>query len=129
MAKTKKVRAAAQGVPGVKKLKKKSFLVIVAPGSTTFPAGTQVTRVVGQDSNETTLFEIKKQEPDPSVNSKRILLSIKGTKTRRRKSRRAKVRLDPPDPGDLTITLTGQGPIIDPVVTVPVVFVDEFDEP
>lgn len=121
-----RARAAARGIPGVKKLKKKSFLVVVAPGTNTFPAATQVTTVVGQDSTGTMPFEITKQELDPSTNSKRILLSIKGTKTRL-KSRRTKVRLDPPDPGDLTITLTGQGPNIDPVVTVPVVFVDDFD--
>lgn len=119
----------ALGVPGVKKLKKKSLVVIVAPAGTNFPTGANGTKVssIKRLATATTPELIFTKSIPPKVTAQHILLSIKGPNTRAAKAKGKKLFDDTPDPGSLTITLTDQGPNIDPIVVVPVVFVDDFD--
>lgn len=117
----------AQAKPCIKRNQKKSFLVIVAPGGqgTKFPIGTMVSRVRGSDGLE---YRISSQEIPILAPNKRITLSIKGPNALTSKRGSKSKSINPAsDPGDLTITLTGQGTGIDPDVIVPVEFVDDFD--
>lgn len=74
------------------------------------------------DAGNASSYTVEKLKLHPTGAATQLHLSIKGKKTRN------KAIIDDPEPGNLTITLEDQGADIDPVATVLVFFVEEFDE-
>lgn len=112
-----------------KKLNKKSYLVIRAPGTTQFKATTKVATV--KDKTDATLtWDIHKQKL--STDRKAIAVVLHGKRTVARKPGDAKsgapAVIDEPDSGTLAITLSDPPTGVDPlVVDTTVEYVDDFE--
>ena len=99
-----------------------SCLAITPPTGKQFPTGMSATAVEGSSTVGNTQFTISRQQTRRDY----LFLSITSAGPAVAVTKSKKVRSQVPDPGSITITVTGQGPDIQPTIEVPVVFVDDF---